>query len=46
MMKRLILTLATIAVLSIPSYAVSMFGKTFEFPVQWGADLQSEHERY
>lgn len=20
--------------------------KTFEFPVQWGADLQSEHERY
>jgi len=21
-------------------------GKTFEFPVQWGADLQSEHERY
>jgi len=21
-------------------------GKTFEFPVQWGSDLQSEHERY
>lgn len=21
-------------------------GKTFEFPVQWGMDLQSEHERY
>jgi asparaginyl-tRNA synthetase len=21
-------------------------GKTFEFPIQWGADLQSEHERY
>ena len=21
-------------------------GKTFEFPVSWGADLQSEHERY
>ncbi len=21
-------------------------GKTFEFPVQWGIDLQSEHERY
>lgn len=21
-------------------------GKTFEFPVQWGADLQSEHERF
>jgi len=21
-------------------------GKTFEFPVYWGADLQSEHERY
>ena len=21
-------------------------GKTFEFPVEWGADLQSEHERY
>lgn len=21
-------------------------GKTFEFPVQWGTDLQSEHERY
>jgi len=21
-------------------------GKTFEFPVQWGVDLQSEHERY
>ncbi|MEE2732878.1 MAG: asparagine--tRNA ligase [Pseudomonadota bacterium] len=21
-------------------------GKTFEFPVQWGLDLQSEHERY
>ena len=21
-------------------------GKDFEFPVQWGADLQSEHERY
>lgn len=21
-------------------------GQTFEFPVQWGSDLQSEHERY
>jgi asparaginyl-tRNA synthetase len=21
-------------------------GETFEFPVEWGADLQSEHERY
>lgn len=21
-------------------------GKTFEFPVEWGCDLQSEHERY
>lgn len=21
-------------------------GKTFEYPVEWGADLQSEHERY
>jgi len=21
-------------------------GKTFQFPVEWGADLQSEHERY
>jgi asparaginyl-tRNA synthetase len=21
-------------------------GKTFEYPVRWGADLQSEHERY
>ena len=21
-------------------------GKTFEYPVKWGADLQSEHERY
>ncbi len=21
-------------------------GETFEFPIQWGADLQSEHERY
>ena len=21
-------------------------GQTFEFPVEWGADLQSEHERY
>jgi asparaginyl-tRNA synthetase len=21
-------------------------GKTFEFPVEWGTDLQSEHERY
>ena len=21
-------------------------GKTFEFPVKWGLDLQSEHERY
>lgn len=21
-------------------------GKTFEYPVQWGTDLQSEHERY
>jgi asparaginyl-tRNA synthetase len=21
-------------------------GETFEFPVKWGADLQSEHERY
>ena len=21
-------------------------GRKFEFPVEWGADLQSEHERY
>ncbi len=21
-------------------------GKTFEFPVEWGHDLQAEHERY
>ena len=21
-------------------------GETFEFPVEWGTDLQSEHERY
>ena len=21
-------------------------GKSFEFPVRWGAELQSEHERY
>ena len=21
-------------------------GKTFEFPVQWGMDMQSEHERW
>ena len=21
-------------------------GKTFEYPVEWGTDLQSEHERY
>ncbi len=25
---------------------LSRSGQTFEFPVQWGADLQSEHERY
>lgn len=31
------------------SYAVRVLeksGKTFEFPVKWGLDLQSEHERY
>lgn len=31
------------------SYAVRILeksGKAFEFPVKWGADLQSEHERY
>ncbi len=31
------------------SYAVRILekaGKTFEFPVKWGLDLQSEHERY
>lgn len=31
------------------SYAVRILeksGKNFEFPVKWGADLQSEHERY
>jgi asparaginyl-tRNA synthetase len=31
------------------SYAVRVLqksGKTFEFPVEWGLDLQSEHERY
>jgi asparaginyl-tRNA synthetase len=31
------------------TYAVRVLeksGKQFEFPVQWGADLQSEHERY
>ena len=21
-------------------------GETFEFPIRWGVDLQSEHERY
>lgn len=31
------------------SYAVRILeksGKTFEYPVKWGSDLQSEHERY
>ena len=31
------------------TYAVRVLqksGKTFEFPVEWGLDLQSEHERY
>lgn len=31
------------------TYAVRILeksGKSFEFPVSWGADLQSEHERY
>lgn len=31
------------------TYAVRILeksGKTFEYPVQWGVDLQSEHERY
>lgn len=31
------------------TYAVRVLeksGKTFEFPVKWGLDLQSEHERY
>lgn len=31
------------------TYAVRVLeksGKAFEFPVKWGADLQSEHERY
>lgn len=31
------------------TYAVRILqksGKTFEFPVEWGQDLQSEHERY
>lgn len=31
------------------TYAVRVLeksGKSFEFPVKWGADLQSEHERY
>jgi asparaginyl-tRNA synthetase len=26
--------------------ALEKSGKTFQFPVHWGADLQSEHERY
>ena len=26
--------------------ALEKSGKAFEFPVQWGIDLQSEHERY
>jgi asparaginyl-tRNA synthetase len=26
--------------------ALGKSGKTFQFPAQWGADLQSEHERY
>jgi len=26
--------------------ALEKSGKTFEFPVHWGVDLQSEHERY
>src|SRR5262249_60840966 len=25
---------------------VEQSGRAFEFPVKWGADLQSEHERY
>ena len=31
------------------SYAIRVLeksGKNFEFPVKWGSDLQSEHERY
>ncbi len=31
------------------TYAVRILqksGKTFEFPIEWGLDLQSEHERY
>ncbi len=44
-MKRLMFTLATIAVLSIPSYAVSMLGKTFEFPngsKEWSTPIETE----
>jgi asparaginyl-tRNA synthetase len=26
--------------------ALEKSGKTFEFPVHWGMDLQSEHERW
>ena len=26
--------------------ALQASGESFEFPVQWGSDLQSEHERY
>ncbi|HMO17849.1 MAG TPA: asparagine--tRNA ligase [Oligoflexia bacterium] len=26
--------------------ALSKSGKTFEFPCEWGADIQTEHERY
>lgn len=45
MMKKTILTLLTIAVLSIPSYAVTMMGKTFEFPngaKEWSAPVETE----
>ena len=34
-----------LANLTVPEDAVSR-GKTFEFPVSWGMDLQSEHERF
>ena len=29
-----------------PVETVSSAKKKFEFPIQWGSDLKSEHERY
>jgi asparaginyl-tRNA synthetase len=48
-LDRLQLVLNTPFEQSTYTYAVRVLqksGKTFEFPVEWGQDLQSEHERY